>query len=409
MGQGWPWRRCFEGFAFLTAYLHARSPLPQCPRQAAGAFVTAFAIRRVLKEEAIPIEIFYAGPAEAFSGPVKAALEALGNVRLRDLEAALAGLHAQGLRSVDPLPGPEVLRSYAAKVYAVQACSFREALLLDAGALPFVATERFFALPAYRRHGLALFSDYVAIGKAQWAPVLRGLCLGHRAVARALRGRELDSSCVVLDKVVNADTLAVALALNGPRLQAQTYAALVGDKDTWALAMLHVGKHVSVEGLEPGYLLLARDEAWEGRARARKMGGHLQFYRDPVTQALVPLHHNNQLLDLREYPALAAGAYMETFAHLGDVLLPGTRRRDCRPFPVEDLLRLTPAMHETYLAVAEALRAQGVDHCVCREDWISCEADVERVRRKRWPLRWIDALSPKRRQRPRTGPAGGLR
>lgn len=396
----------------LHAHAHLLPLLPsknkQTNRQAAGAFVTAFVIRRVLKEEALPIEVFYAGPEEAFHGPVKAALEALGNVQLRDLAAALADLHARGLRSVEPLPSPEALRSYAAKVYAVQASSFREALLLDAGALPFVPTERFFALPSYRRHGLALFSDYVSISKPQWAPVLQGLCLAHRLVSRAFGGRELDSSCVVVDKLANADALAVALALNGP-LQAATYAALVGDKDTWGLAMLHVGKHLSVDGLEPGYLLLAREEAWEGRARARKVGGHLQFYRDPVGQpSLVPLHHNNQLLDLREYPALAGDAYMETFAHLGDVLMPGTRRRDCRPFPVEDLMRLTPAMHATYLAVAEALWAHGIDHCACRDDWISCEADVERVRQRRWPLRWIDAWSPRRRKRRRAG-ADGLR
>lgn len=368
-------------------------------RQAAGAYVTAFVLRHVLHED-LPIEIFYSGPEEAFHGPVLLALQTLPNVQLIDLEFALTSLHSRGLMSLEPLPPPRVLKGYAAKVYAMQACSFHEALLFDAGAIPFAPTSRFFTLPSYQRQGLALFSDYVSVDHV-WKPFLRDMCLELKHVSRSLGGRELDSSCVVMDKHRNADALAVAVALNGP-LQPTTYASLLGDKDTWALAMFFVGKTVSVQELEPGYLLVAREGEGgrEGGPRhARKVNGHLQFLKDKSAQdppGLVPLHHNNQLLDLREFPLIGNRTYMDVFSRLGDVLMPGTRRRDCRGFEVEGLLKLSGVMREAYGAVARGLEERGIDHCVCRDDWISCEADIERLRRKHWVLRVIDYWAPTR-------------
>jgi len=388
-------------------------------RQAAGAYVTALVLRTVLHED-LPIEIFYSGPEEVFQGPVLKALEAFPDVRLLDLESALSNLHARGLRTLEPLPSLQALRGYAAKAYAMQACSFQEALLFDAGAIPFVPASRFFGLPSYHRHGLAVFSDYVSIDTAQWRYILQGMCLDVRQVARALNGRELDSSCVVMDKRRNADALAVSLALNGP-CQALTYATLWGDKDTWALAMFYVGKTVSVRECEPGYLLKARpsgeggggrggEGGAEGGARgdtdtsssplqvARKVNGHVQFLKDKSSQSppgLVPLHHNNQLLDLRNYHRHKNGIYMDVFSQLGDVLMPGTRRRDCRAFPARDLLPLSPVMHAAYEAVALGLEENKIDHCVCRDDWISCEADIARLRHKYWVLRLIDWWAPR--------------
>ena len=368
-------------------------------RQAAGAFVTAYVIRHVLKED-IPIEIFYAGEEEAFHGPILTALQSLPAVHLRDLEATLSDYHHEGLlRSIEPLPALKTLKGYAAKLYAMQASSFQEAILFDAGAVPFVTTSRFFALPSYQHHGMALFSDYVSIEKARWGPILKEMCLDLHHISKTLGGRELDSSCVVLDKRRNADALAVAVALNGP-LQSMTYEHLWGDKDTWALGMFYVGKAVSVQELEPGYLLVERGE----RGMARKVTGHLQFLKDKSSRdppGLVAMHHNNQLLDLREFPLIQNETYMEIFSHLGDVLLPVTRRRDCRHFPTGELMRLPLAMQRAYVAVSAALKEHGIDHCVCRDDWISCEADIERVRRKWWALRWIDSWAPRRKKEER--------
>jgi len=372
-------------------------------RQAAGAYVTAFVLRHVLNED-LPIEIFYSGPEEAFHGPVLQALQTLPNVQLIDLEQALTSLHSRGLMSLEPLPPPRVLKGYAAKVYAMQVCSFHEALLFDAGAIPFAPTSRFFTLPSYQRQGLALFSDYVSIDQVVWRPFLRDMCLDLKHVSSSLGGRELDSSCVVMDKHRNADALAVAVALNGP-LQPTTYASLLGDKDTWALAMFYVGKTISVQELEPGYLLVAREGEGgrEGGQRpprhARKVNGHLQFLKDKSAQdppGLVPLHHNNQLLDLREFSLIGNRTYMDVFSRLGDVLMPGTRRRDCRGFVVEELLQLSGVMREAYGEVAKVLEERGIDHCVCRDDWISCEADIERLRNKHWVLRVIDYWAPTR-------------
>ncbi|GAB5029514.1 alpha-mannosyltransferase [Nannochloropsis oceanica] len=382
----------FEGQGVVMAASGAIS------RQAAGAYVTAFVLRHVL-HETLPIEIFYSGPEEAFHGPVLEALKTLSNVHLIDLEQALTDLHSRGLMSLEPLPPLRVLKGYAAKVYAMQACSFQEALLFDAGVIPFASSSLFFSLPSYKRQGLAVFSDYVSIDQGLWKPFLRDMCLDLNHVFRSLGGRELDSSCVVMDKLKNADALSVAVALNGP-LQRTTYVSLLGDKDTWALGMFFVGKTVSVHEVEPGYLLVAREEGREeGPRHARKVNGHLQFLRNKSVQeppGLVPLHHNNQLLDLREFPLIGNRIYMDVFSKLGDVLMPGTRRRDCRGFGVEGLLPLSSVMREAYGEIARDLKEKGINHCVCRDDWMSCEADIERLRKKHWVLRVIDYWAPTR-------------
>lgn len=164
-------------------------------RQAVGAFVTAFVLRRVLKSD-VPITIYYSGESEAFTGPVRQALDGLQPpVNLTDLSALL------GQQGLMPSRGGAVLRSYAAKVYALLASPHRETILLDAGAVPFVGPEHLLQLPSYAQHGLAIFSDYVDIDRGQWANVLRQLCLDYGTVHAAFGGRELDSSCVVIDKV----------------------------------------------------------------------------------------------------------------------------------------------------------------------------------------------------------------
>jgi hypothetical protein len=216
--------------------------------------VSAYVIRKVLGSD-IPIQIFYAGEDEAFSGPIKTAVEALGGVQLLDLLEALRRQYPRG--DFPHPPSSRVVRSYAAKLYALLASSFRENIVLDAGAVAFVPPERFFSLPSYRQNHMAIFSDYVGLDRGRWREVLERVCVGYDQFYAAFGGRELDSSCVVMDKVANFDALAVALALNG-ELQAQTYTTLIGDKDTWGLAMLHVGKSFSVANLEPGYLLIDR-------------------------------------------------------------------------------------------------------------------------------------------------------
>lgn len=70
----------------------------------------------------------------------------------------------------------------------------------------------------------------------------------------------------------NLDALLVAVALNG-ELQEHVYSELIGDKDTFGLAMLHVGKTFSVADLEPGYLLLEREQVRESRQGGRGKEG----------------------------------------------------------------------------------------------------------------------------------------
>jgi hypothetical protein len=129
---------------------------------------------------------------------------------------------------------------------------------------------------------------------------------------------------------------------------------------------------------------------------ARKVTGHLQFLRDPsvAPHGLEAFHHNNQMLDFRDYTRLREHTFMDVFSHLGDVLMAPRRRRDCRGFPNNELLPLLPHMDEVFRRVDAALREAGIDHCACRDDWITCEQDIVRIRKSRWFLRWVDSISP---------------
>lgn len=98
-------------------------------------------------------------------------------------------------------PTPKMLKSYAAKIYAVYASPFREVMLLDAGATPFVKPEEFFRLETYTKDRFMEFGDYVDIEKRRWEFLDRHLCVNVEALANYFGGTESDSSCVLLDKV----------------------------------------------------------------------------------------------------------------------------------------------------------------------------------------------------------------
>lgn len=53
----------------------------QISGQAIGAYVTVYILRKVLKCD-LPIEVFFVGPRETFSGKLQAKLRELGNVKV---------------------------------------------------------------------------------------------------------------------------------------------------------------------------------------------------------------------------------------------------------------------------------------------------------------------------------------
>lgn len=94
-----------------------------------------------------------------------------------------------------------MLKSYAAKIYAVYSSPFREVMLLDAGATPFVKPEDFFGLETYKEDGFMEFGDYVDIEKRRWEFLDTHLCVNVKSLADYFGGTESDSSCILLDKV----------------------------------------------------------------------------------------------------------------------------------------------------------------------------------------------------------------
>lgn len=326
------------------------------PRLAAGAYITAYLIRKVFHSE-LPIEVYYVGEREIFDPELKAHLLALGNVQVLDLvkvlrdkfgsavgqagaEAARAaaaaeaareasrvdGKEAEGRRphveeqTVDAdghlyylLPSIEQLASYAAKPYAVLASSFQENLLFDAGAVPFNDPETFFSLSDYMELGFMEFRDYVPSSPHKWDWIPEEFCVDTEAVVNYYQGTEGDSSCVLIDKARNWDALLVTAILNGP-LQHITYHKLNGDKDTWLMALVYTrGGPLPPLHTVPGFLFVD----YEGNDEARKVHGHLQLLKVPLDDddeeaimdakdqrgapppnaagLLIPLYYNNQL------------------------------------------------------------------------------------------------------------------
>ena len=102
----------------------------------------------MLKSE-VPIEVYYAGKDEAFTGALKRAFHSLSGVKLLDLMEVLEARKRADSSAFLALPPAKVLKSYAAKVYAVQASSFRETILMDAGVVPFVDPLRLLTLKSY--------------------------------------------------------------------------------------------------------------------------------------------------------------------------------------------------------------------------------------------------------------------
>lgn len=333
-------------------------------RLAVGAYITAFLIRRVLNSS-LPIEIYHVSDREKFDPTLKQQLETLGDVRVIDLvpalrerfadvlaaEAAEASgrlkgeqqqeeeekvrhdLRQQQERPASPplpqlqqpdshlvylKPSIEQLASYAAKSYSVLVSSFREAVLFDAGAVPFQDPEAFFQLEDYARTGFLVFRDYVPFTDQKWDWMAEEFCIDPAAIRDYYAGTEGDSSCVLVDKRRNWDVLLVATILNGP-LQHTTYSKLNGDKDTWIMAMLYArrGRPLPPLNTVPGFLFVD----YEGNFVARKMHGQLQMLKvdepeevrakqakhakqrekEQSAGLLVPLYFNNQLFNFTQW------------------------------------------------------------------------------------------------------------
>lgn len=113
----------------------------------------------------------------------------------------------------------ESLRSYAAKPYAVYASRFAEVALLDAGLILFVDPFALLGssnsnssstsssggtrstINSYSQKGLQIFRDYRELVKGSWDKVKEAFCADVDLISRETEGTELDSSCILINKV----------------------------------------------------------------------------------------------------------------------------------------------------------------------------------------------------------------
>lgn len=139
--------------------------------------------------------------------------ESLGNVRMVDIAQHLEELPPESMLR---LKDPNILRSFAAKPYGMFASSFRETVLYDAGAIPFIDPALLYSFESYKNDGFMMFRDYVRIMPSWWGFLneFSGNLLSD--ITRYYNGTEGDSSCLVYDKFTNWTPLMVTLAMNGP-------------------------------------------------------------------------------------------------------------------------------------------------------------------------------------------------
>merc|ERR1740139_168868 len=185
---------------------------------------------RTLHRSPLAVEVFHVGAAERFGGAAAAQLLAFRNVALLDV---FPRLHP-ALRAA----AATRLRSFAVKPFALLACSFERALLMDANVIFFRPPEALFLLRGFRSTGVQLFRDYVRsfdiVDPWVLSEYLAPGAAGARRFAALTQGAECDSSVVVLDKRRAWRYLHVVAALNW--WKSAFYRHAWGDKDTWVLA-----------------------------------------------------------------------------------------------------------------------------------------------------------------------------
>ena len=204
------------------------------PKYANAVFLGLHNIRRLGSD--LPAEVFHVGEAERFDVAALARMHGLGHVQVVDM---LPRLHPSIREDAS-----RRLRSFACKPFAALASSFDHILLADANALFFAKPDDLFSLYSYQSAGVQLFADYIRSFRIldPWL-ITTYLGRGERdleAYRKVTGDAEIDSSVVLIDRRRRHRYLHLVCALNWWR--GMTWRHTWGDKDTWALAAVALGR-----------------------------------------------------------------------------------------------------------------------------------------------------------------------
>ncbi len=244
-------------------------------RYLTGLYSNLYTIRKYHKSN-IPIEIFYIGKSEQFSGKIKDLLLSLGNITIHNL-----------LDKIDTNCTEEELRGYQTKPLAVLCSSFEEIILLDADALCFIDPIYFFLAEGYDSNGMILFKDYVNCTSFISKDFMETIGIGTQKYCNYTDDYEIDSSCVIINKRKYWSALYTICIVN---VKSESYHAsknVLGDKDTWLIGSMFVGMNPYISKPAPNVIVTGDNKL---------IVGHLQSSMFKNKEIFT--HYNNQKVDL---------------------------------------------------------------------------------------------------------------
>jgi hypothetical protein len=213
-----------------------------------------------------------------------------------------------------------------------------------------------------------LFRDYRELDKRDWGFVVDEFCADIDEIHERLGGTQVDSSCLIINKVVGWDALLATVAMNGP-LQPYTYNRLNGDKDTWVMAASITYLNFTTGRTTPGYFMVGADPALAAidanyQGKAEMLRGHVQFLKAGTADAdpggVTPLYLNNQVLNFTEYPAMKHRLFFGLWEDYGYPF--------CGWKLANPQLRLQPKVLAVLDTVATALAEIGAEkECLCKQ------------------------------------------
>ena len=211
------------------------------PRYFVCAFVLISLLRRTYHID-LPIQLWHLGRGE-LSEEMRALLEEL-TVEVIDAEAVVARYPAR------------IAGGWPLKPYAIQQSRFREVLYLDSDIVPLVNPRGFFDWDIYRSGGLVMWPDIVDLKASN--PIWRDVGLEPRDCT------SVEAGALLVDKEQAWAMLDIAVLLN--EYVEDIYQAIYGDKDTFLVSALLVGREPTLIPHRPFTFdvdLVQRDPAGE--------------------------------------------------------------------------------------------------------------------------------------------------
>jgi hypothetical protein len=208
-------------------------------------FICAWVLISILRHThrcSLPIQVWHLGNREMSE-----------EMRMLLTEEGIEVINAEAIVARYPA---RLAGGWPLKPYAVAQSRFREVLYLDADTVPLVDPKTAFEWSDFRDNGLLMWPDIVDLKKSN--PIWERMGL------QPLDQTSVDSGIILVDKARAWDVLSLAVIMN--ESHEDFYDLLYGDKDTFLVAALYLGRRFGLIRHRPfefGWDLVQRDPTGE--------------------------------------------------------------------------------------------------------------------------------------------------